>query len=373
VSALPLAAGWPDEAAMAEAWAAGVGRRLRLADGRALHIAFPGVAGGGAGPDFRGAILDAGGDFLRGDVELHLRASGWRAHGHHLDPAYGSVVLHVVGENDGGALSTLHAARAIPILELRPTVAAAPGFIPPCALASARGGAVGEALCRLGLRRLRLKAARVRPLVDSSGAGQALYTLLLETLGGPANREPFAALARRLPLALLLERAGHAGVARPLAMTAELKGAAAALSLRRAGCRPMASPTQRLEAAGRLFARLWPEGTEGEWPPSLSPGPGLPRLLRVEGLGKGMALELAVNAVLPVALVSRAWEEAAVEAAYAGLPSPGVYGKLKALEGWLGHGPGEKPFAGARALQGGLLLHADYCTQGRCGRCPMSG
>jgi Protein of unknown function (DUF2851) len=372
VSAL-AAAGWADEAELASAWRAGVGRRLRLADGRALQIIFPGVAGGGPGPDVQGAILDAGGDFLRGDVEFHLRASGWRAHGHHLDPAYASVVLHVVGENDGGALATLHSARVIPILELRRVAAPGPRFVPPCVLSSARGGSgVDEALARLGLRRLRLKAARVRPLVDSSGPGQALYTLLLETLGGPANREPFAALARRLPLALLAERAESAGVSRPLALTAELKGAAAALSLRRAGGRPMASPTHRLEAAGRLLARLWPAGGE-RWPGILGAGAALPRVLAVEGLGRGLALELAVNAVLPVALCAGAWGEAAVEAAYATLPAPGTYGKLKSLEGWLGHGPGGRPFGTARALQGGLLLHTDYCTKGRCGRCPLSG
>jgi len=34
---------------------------------------------------------------------------------------------------------------------------------------------------------------------------------------------------------------------------------------------------------------------------------------------------------------------------------------------------GARVFPGAARLQGGLLLHADYCTRGACGRCPLSG
>jgi hypothetical protein len=79
-----------------------------------------------------------------------------------------------------------------------------------------------------------------------------------------------------------------------------------------------------------------------------------------------MAVELAVNAVLPVLAAGGGTTEA--EALLAHLPSPGTYGRLRSLERWLGGAP----FTGAAALQGGLLLHADYCTRGRCGRCPLS-
>ena len=198
------------ESVVAARWAAGFRAALRLEDGRALKVVFPGVPGGGSGPDFRGAILDAGGDLLRGDVEIHLLASGWRAHGHHLDPAYGGVVLHAVAANDSGALATLHSTgRAIAILVLpveESQAAFPPPFTPPCTLAAALGRESGQALERLGLRRLRIKAARAAPLVAAAGPSQALYALALEILGGPPNRAAFASLARRLPLAALLER-----------------------------------------------------------------------------------------------------------------------------------------------------------------------
>lgn len=361
------------ESALAARWARGVPGPLRLEDGRPLHVVFPGTPAGGAGPDFTGAILDAEGDLLRGDVELHLRASGWRQHGHAGDPAYAGVVLHVVATNDEPHPFTFHrSGRLIPMLVLEPEAGPAfpPPFTPPCAVATSSGQDPSLALERMGLRRLRAKAARVSPVLAAHGPGQALYGLLLETLGGSANREPFAAIARRLPLAVLLEAGVPAGVSPSLALAATLKGAAARLILRRVGLRPMASPSRRLEAAAALLARWWPPGSPPSWPRTL--GPGLTwRAASAPGIGRSTAIEVTVNAVLPVALAAGILAEPEAEAAWRALPSPGTYGRLRRLESWLG-GESAPPFTTAARLQGGLLLHADYCTRGACGRCPLS-
>lgn len=365
------------EAVLGARWAAGLRGPLRLEDGRSLRVVFPGVPGGGSGPDFRGAILDAGGDLLRGDVELHLLASGWRAHGHQADEAYGGVVLHVVGVNDAGTASTRHASgRAIPLLVVRAAGQAQfpPPFTPPCALQAAQGRDPAAALERLGLRRLRMKAARVAPLVQSAGPGQALYQLLLETLGGPANRAAFGGIARQLPLAVLIERAsrpfGGERLTWAAALSAELRGAAAGQILRRAGLRPLAAPGRRLDAAGALFATLWPRGVAAGWPAGLA-GDALAAPLAAVSPGRAALIECSVNAVLPVAMAAGVAGEAAIEAAWRELPSPGTYGRLRRLESWLATDEA-KPFAGAARLQGGLLLHADYCAKGMCGRCPLS-
>lgn len=359
------------EAELSVRWAAGLAGALRLEDGRRLQVIFPGVPGGPSGPDFTGAILDAGGDYLRGAVELHLLASGWRAHGHDSDPAYESVVLHAVGANDVGTALTPHrSGRLIPILVLPPeTPGFPPPFTPPCAVAVRAGLHPGQALERLGLRRLRIKAARAAPAVSAHGPGQVLYALLLETLGGPANRESFAALARCLPLANLLELAVGPPSGRALEFTAHLKGHASAMPLQRTGLRPAAAPARRLEAAGQLLARLWPPGAIPAFPPALRSEP-LPRFLHAGGIGRALAIECCVNAVLPVALAAGLWPEPEVEIALLALSSPGVYGRLRPLAGWLG--AESRPFTSAARLQGGLLLHADYCTRGMCGRCPLS-
>ncbi|MGE3076560.1 MAG: DUF2851 family protein [Dehalococcoidia bacterium] len=356
------------EAALAARWAAGIPGPLRLEDGRRLQVIFPGVPGGGPGPDFTGAILDAGGDYLRGAVELHLLASGWRAHGHHTDPAYESVVLHVVESNDTAAPLTSHTSgRLIPVFVMPPEQPGfPPPFAPPCSVSVRSGLEPGPALERLGLRRLRVKAARAAPLVAARGPAQALYTLLLETLGGPANRAAFAALASELPLARLLELVATAEASRPLAFSAHLKGSLGAVS--QARTRPAAAPASRLESAGHLLGRLWPSSTPG-WPEVLHPAVS-PRELQRAGTGRSLAIECLVNAVFPVALASRQWSESEVESALLELASPGTYGRLRTLETWLASPA--KPFASAARLQGGLLLHADYCTRGMCGRCPLS-
>lgn len=52
------------------------------------------------GPDFRDSVVVIEGVTLHGHVEVHRLASEWKQHAHSGDPAYNSVVLHVVWEND---------------------------------------------------------------------------------------------------------------------------------------------------------------------------------------------------------------------------------------------------------------------------------
>jgi hypothetical protein len=88
----------------ATVWQAGLaGFQLIATDGTAVTVVAPGVPGGGPGPDFRHAVLVLGGDLRFGDVEIHLRSSGWVEHGHDQDAAYNGVILHVVTEDDAGA------------------------------------------------------------------------------------------------------------------------------------------------------------------------------------------------------------------------------------------------------------------------------
>ncbi|MCH8804873.1 MAG: DUF2851 family protein, partial [Planctomycetes bacterium] len=71
--------------------------------GVVLRVLHPGLRGRGPGPDFRHAIVATpAGALLRGDVELHVRAGDFYAHGHGGDPRYNQVCLHVVFEDDAG-------------------------------------------------------------------------------------------------------------------------------------------------------------------------------------------------------------------------------------------------------------------------------
>ncbi len=75
---------------------------LKTAGGKSVRVFHPGFASLEGGPDFRGAVLQIGNDApCSGDVEVDLRANGWRAHGHDRNPNFQNVLLHVVWDEGG--------------------------------------------------------------------------------------------------------------------------------------------------------------------------------------------------------------------------------------------------------------------------------
>ena len=64
--------------------------------GQPVSVLDPGTSNPHAGPDFFNARVRIGDTVWVGNIELHPYASDWKRHGHHTDPAYDSVVLHVV-------------------------------------------------------------------------------------------------------------------------------------------------------------------------------------------------------------------------------------------------------------------------------------
>ena len=70
---------------------------LKTAEGTPIRILHPGFRSVEGGPDFRGAVIQIGNETPKsGDVEVDIRASGWRAHGHYINKAFTNVILHVI-------------------------------------------------------------------------------------------------------------------------------------------------------------------------------------------------------------------------------------------------------------------------------------
>ncbi len=98
----PIAPGRPRELALSAAWHGALVRNLHTTEGEAIEVIFRGVWTHGFGPDFQDALLAfADGGLRTGAVEIHHRTADWRAHGHHLDPNFNAVILHLVRHHDG--------------------------------------------------------------------------------------------------------------------------------------------------------------------------------------------------------------------------------------------------------------------------------
>ncbi len=73
---------------------------LRTASGEPVTILHPGEHNKDGGPDFFNARVKINGTTWAGNVEIHVKASGWYKHKHQNDPSYDNVILHTVYEND---------------------------------------------------------------------------------------------------------------------------------------------------------------------------------------------------------------------------------------------------------------------------------
>ena len=74
--------------------------KLRTTTNEPLHIIEYGNHNKHSGPDFQNARVEIDGQIWAGNVEIHIKSSDWYQHGHHKDPAYDNVILHVVWEDD---------------------------------------------------------------------------------------------------------------------------------------------------------------------------------------------------------------------------------------------------------------------------------
>ena len=224
----------PSERALALLWqnAHVLSEGVVTEDGRRFRVVYPGRANTAAGPDFRDCvIIDEEGQRITGDVELHLKAGGWAAHGHDVDPNYNGVVLHVVLHTDGHDASQQQSRARTPVASIAPSIEAlghrAANERDPTALAaSLRGAPIGELLDAAGDQRFHARAEGFKIEMRSSGAEEALYGALMEGMGYATNRKGFRDLSKAVPFASLSDMRGEPDATRLLAIQTILVNAA---------------------------------------------------------------------------------------------------------------------------------------------------
>lgn len=94
---------------------------MHCTTGHSLDVLKAGLLNRDQGPDFTDARLRIGGQLWAGKVEIHIRSSDWRKHGHQDNPDYMNVILHVVYEDDEPVTDPY--GEKIPTLELKGRIA----------------------------------------------------------------------------------------------------------------------------------------------------------------------------------------------------------------------------------------------------------
>ena len=195
------------------------GLEQQTTDGRKVEILSVGEHNRDAGPDYSHAHIRIDGKEWVGNIEIHVNASDWTKHHHHLDKAYDSVILHVVRTAD------------------KPIYNSRGELIPQCELqypsdkdylsalfeaAQQMDSAIGRIGCAEQLihdpqlltegwrrtlfrKRLECKRASITRLLEiTKGSWEhALYISLARNFGFHTNSLPFEQLAINTPLSYL--------------------------------------------------------------------------------------------------------------------------------------------------------------------------
>jgi hypothetical protein len=257
----------------------------RTMDGRTLVVHSPGRWNRLGGPDFRDAGLELEGVRTRGDVEVHLRASDWNAHGHGADRAYDGVILHVVLFPPAEPI-TAGARGPIPVLALLPllwhdleeyaTDEAIATLLnrPEHRIAAELTPLPAPQLLRLlrehGAQRWAEKQRFARRRVDRLGWEEACHQTALEILGYRVNRAGMLRVAGQWPW-----REWATGRVEPEEVFNALR-----VQWVLQGVRPANHPRRRLRQYADWVRQRpdWPEALR-RWSATVLPIPDLPSLM----------------------------------------------------------------------------------------------
>ncbi len=181
-----------------------------------LFIISVGQENHNTGPDFFNAQISIDNQKWAGNVEIHVKASDWFAHGHEQDVNYENIILHVVWENDMPVFR--HDNTIIPTLELKnritPSVlvnyqrliGAKKKWIN-CekSIGSIDDFTLDNWLERLYIERLEDKSVLITKLLEQSNNDweNVLFKLLLRSFGLKVNGDSFLAISNTIDFSII--------------------------------------------------------------------------------------------------------------------------------------------------------------------------
>lgn len=188
---------------------------LYSTDDEQIKIFQVGQCNGDAGPDFLFSQISIDGQEWRGHVEIHVDGADWFTHGHHLDAAYNSVVLHVVYQNPVPVFR--EDGTPIPCMELAPLVSIRVlehyrGIMQnlhwiPCEKHLPKIDSLHkvQAMQRMAVVRLEQRHAQIQQLLVETldDWEKVLFLQLCRSFGMKVNAQPFSQLGKLVDLSLI--------------------------------------------------------------------------------------------------------------------------------------------------------------------------
>ena len=182
--------------------------------GAKLQIVHPGRPHNGSGCDFKDAVFTIDGQRITGNIEIHVKSSHWYSHGHHSDPKYNDVALHITMWQDSPSPAKLENGKIIPTVCL--SHALSDNYIklselqnhppPLCPHADySNSETLRNSLTIAGEKRFATKIDAFKRELGQEKAGQVLFRGITRAVGYSQNTEPCEELSSRLRLSLLEE------------------------------------------------------------------------------------------------------------------------------------------------------------------------
>ncbi|MCX6008776.1 MAG: DUF2851 family protein [Chloroflexi bacterium] len=248
------------EKLIARIWQCRLATNLVTDSGELFQTIYPGRASQTSGCDFKDAVFAISNKIISGDVEIHVKSSQWYSHGHHRDPKYNNIALHVVWWRDNQSPAMLQNGKAVPTICLSPflghpsdelnqhlDLSGNSSFSCPEAKGHSNSDSLNKLLTLTGEERFAAKAALFRQALEKEETGQVLFLGIARALGYAQNAEPCEDLVNRLPISFL-EKIEPEAIRR-------------ALILGTAGLLPSQRPRLQLKLAGDeeidKLERIW--------------------------------------------------------------------------------------------------------------------
>ncbi|MDD5312602.1 MAG: DUF2851 family protein [Dehalococcoidia bacterium] len=174
-----------------------------------VQVLYPGRDSVRKGCDFQDAILIIDDKKVHGDVEIHVSSDLWHSHGHHRDPSYNTIILHVAMWEGGGLPATAQNGAVIPTVILgrylsqhtcnpvsRKKMRQTCGYIS----SGYNERVIHQTLQRAGVERFQQKVNKFKLELCRGDPEQVLYSHIARALGYARNTVPFERTAQKLPL-----------------------------------------------------------------------------------------------------------------------------------------------------------------------------